>query len=184
LSAISDDNIDWDRHWIEHKDDKNFQDVNMFDYFKDLLPKAFTVLDIGCGSGKFYSLFKKLGCKNYVGVDFSRVGLQLAKNKFPKANLLLMRVQEIEFIPTFDLVFSNTFLQHTSLETKKKIFPRIWKSLKKNGLLVIQEKSDVDTKTTFTRENWVRFIEAFGFKFIRATLEGDPRNGFVFRVIK
>jgi SAM-dependent methyltransferase len=182
--AKSDDNIDWDRHWSEHEEDMDFYDTGVFDYFRDLLPKDFKVLDIGCGSCKFYPAFKSLGCAEYVGVDFSSVAIDLAKKKFPHLRLFFMRVEEINFDSYFDLVFSNTFLQHTLIETKRKIFPKVWKSLKPNGLLVIQEKSDVDTLTTFTRENWIKFIEPFGFKFIKGTPEGDPRNGFVFRVIK
>jgi len=46
---------------------------------------------------------------------------------------------------------------------------------------VIQEKNDVDTETTLTKENWVKLIEQFGFKYIRSTAEGDPRNGMVFK---
>lgn len=182
--AIGDDNIDWNKHWTEHKEDKDFYNVNAFDYFADLLPKNFRVLDIGCGSCKFYPLFKRLGCNEYVGVDFSARALNLASQKFPKVKVMLMRVEEIDINSYFDLVFSNTFFQHTSMETKRKIFPKVWKSLKENGFLVIQEKSDVTTDTTFIKQGWIDFICGYGFEFIRATEESDPRNGFVFMVVK
>ena len=184
MGAISDDNVDWSQHWTEHKNDTDFSDVNAFDYFMDLLPKNFAILDIGCGSCKFYPLFKLLGCSEYVGVDFSPTAIDLARKKFPELTLLLMRVEQIDFNSHFDLVFSNTFLQHTKIETKRKILPKVWKSLKENGLLVIQEKADVTTNTTFIKQGWIDFIHDYGFDFVRATKENDPRNGLVFKVVK
>jgi len=178
--AISDDNIDWDRHWIEHKDDKDFADPNAFDYFIGFLEEGFSVLELGCGTCKWYPAFKLAGAGRYVGVDFSPVAIEIAKEKFPELELYLMRAEEIEFEEEFDLVFTHTFLQHTKIETKRKLMPKIWRALKPGGLLVIQEKCDVDTLTTFTRENWIKFITQFGFAYLLSTKEGDPRNGFVF----
>ena len=184
MGATSDDNIQWDEHWTEHKEDSDFSDVNAFDYFKDYLPKDFRVLDVGCGSCKFYPLFKLLGCNEYVGVDFSPTAINLARQKFPELKILLMRVEEIDFNAYFDLAFSNTFLQHTKIDTKKKIIPKLWKALKKDGILVIQEKCDVTTDTTFTKQGWIDFICGYGFGFLKATEENDPRNGFIFKVVK
>jgi ubiquinone/menaquinone biosynthesis C-methylase UbiE len=184
MSACGDDDISWDQHWTEHKDDIDFHNADAFDYFRDLLTKDFKVLEIGCGSCKFYPVFKLVGCGEYVGVDFSPVATSQARAKFPDLKVLLMRAEEIDFDAYFDLVFSNTFLQHTRVETKNKIFPRVYKALKQNGLLVFQENPYAQTATTFLRENWISFTESFGFKFLRATLADDARNGFVFRVTK
>jgi len=182
--SIGDDGVNWNQHWEEHKEDADFSNISALDYFVDLLPKNFKVLDIGCGSCKFYPLFKLLGCSEYVGVDFSPTAIDLAGKKFPELTLLLMRVEQIDFDSHFNLVFSNTLLQHTKIETKKKILPKVWKSLKENGLLVIQEKADVTTNTTFIKQGWIDFICSYGFEFSKATEEGDPRNGFVFKVVK
>ena len=118
--SIGDDGVNWNQHWEEHKEDADFSNISALDYFVDLLPKNFKVLDIGCGSCKFYPLFKLLGCSEYVGVDFSPTAIDLAGKKFPELTLLLMRVEQIDFDSHFNLVFSNTLLQHTKIETKKK----------------------------------------------------------------
>jgi len=39
--AISDDNIDWDQHWIEHKDDEDFTDPSVFNSFIGFLEEGF-----------------------------------------------------------------------------------------------------------------------------------------------
>jgi len=178
--AISDDDINWDVHWTEHRDDEDFRDPNAFDYFTDLLPGGFSVLELGCGTCKWYPAFKLAGASRYVGVDFSPVAIEIAREKFPELELYLMRAEEIEFEEEFDLTFTHTFLQHTKIRAKERLMPKIWRALKPGGLLVIQEKCDVDTPTTFERENWVRFISRFGFTFLRSTKPEDPRNGFVF----
>ncbi len=183
MRAIGNDNIDWDKHWEEHKSDPNFTDPKAFDYFIDLLPKNFRVLELGCGIGKWAEAFLRAGASEYVGVDFSAIAIEEARRRYAgkPCKFLLMRAEEMDFDNEFDLVFTHTFLQHTTIITKRRLLPKIWKALRPSGLLVIQEKCDVFTPTTFTRDGWVRFITAFGFEFLRMTPEGDPRNGFVFR---
>ena len=43
-------------------------------YIRDWLPmdKGCRVLELGCGQGNFYYLWRSLGYKNYVGVDISK----------------------------------------------------------------------------------------------------------------
>lgn len=183
LSAVGDNGIDWDKHWQEHSSDSDFHDVKAFDYFRNLLPENFDVLDLGCGSCKWYPAFKKAGARRYVGVDFSPVAVSLAKKKFHDVEVYLMKAEDINFHEEFDLVFTHTFLQHTKLKTKRKLIPRIWKALKPSGIFVIQEKCDVKTETTFTREGWIDFIVPYGFIYITSTPESDPRNGFVFKKV-
>ena len=184
MKAVSDDNIDWDKDWIRHKNDKDFYDPNAFDYFIDLLPKGFKVLDLGCGSCKWYPSFKLAGCGEYIGVDFSYVAIEIARKKFPHLELYNMPVQLIGFENEFDLVFTHTLLQHLNIKTKRIVLPKIYKALVPNGIFVMQEKCDADTPTIFTRRNWIKFIESYRFKYIRGTPVGDPRNGFVFKVVK
>jgi 2-polyprenyl-3-methyl-5-hydroxy-6-metoxy-1,4-benzoquinol methylase len=183
---VGDDNINWDHHWtVEQKDAKDFDDDprKAFDYFIDLLPSPpFKVLDLGCGIGKWNLLWRKLGAI-YEGLDASPSAIEIARKRHPDLKFYLMRAEEMDFEEEYDVIFCNTVLQHVKHENKKKLLPKVWKALKSNGLFIFQEKCDVNTETTFTRENWIKFVEQFGFKFLRMTEEGDPRNGFVFRKI-
>jgi len=187
MNFISEDNIDWDEHWQSHKDDQDFRDPKAFDYFQDLLPKNFTVIELGCGMGKWYPIFENLGCSFYLGIDASEKAIEIASSKeyknamFLRSRAELLTYKNIMFLNHFDLAFTHTFLQHTKNDTKRAIIRIIQWFLKPSGLLVIQEKNDVDTETTLTKENWVKLIEQFGFKYIRSTAEGDPRNGMVFK---
>jgi len=180
--AIGDDNIDWDYHSELAEKDKPFTSTDAFDYFAEFIKPEMRMLDLGCNVAKFYPAFTKLGVI-YEGLDFSTKALEIAQKRYPEVTFHLMKAQEMNFKERFGIIFTNTFLQHTLLKTKEQILPRVWKALKRKGFFVIQEKSDVETITTFTREGWIRFITAFGFKLIRATAVGDPRNGYVFQKV-
>ena len=179
-SAIGDDNINWDEEAMRAESDKPFSEIDTLDYFIDLIPPNAMVLDLGCNVAKWYPAFQKLGVV-YEGLDFSSVAIEIACKKYPEVTFYLMKAQDMNFQNRFDLVFTNTVLQHMHLQTKKEVIPRIWRALKKGGFLVIQEKSDVKTETTFTREGWMRFVAQFGFKLLRCTHVNDPRNGYVFQ---
>ncbi|MDP2843641.1 MAG: class I SAM-dependent methyltransferase [Acetobacterium sp.] len=58
-----------------------FKATTPFDilYFKQLIPKNFKILEIGCGYGRILSLLEKEGYFNLSGVDFSTVQLSRAK---------------------------------------------------------------------------------------------------------
>ncbi len=174
---IGDDGIDWDNAAILAQSDTVFTDSNWFSYFTDLVSFPCTCLDLGCNIGKWYKAFDNLGVK-YEGCDFSEVAINIARSRYPSVQFYLMRAEEMEFEDKYDLIFSHTMLQHTNLNTKELLMPRIWKALKNGGIFVIEEKCDVDTITTFTHENWIKYITRFGFRFIRMA---EDRDGFVFQ---
>ena len=177
--AIGDDGIDWDLEAERAKTDTPFTSSEAFDYFKELVKLNMKVLDLGCNIAKWYPAFHKLGV-DYEGLDFSPVAIEEARRRYPEVTFYLMKAQEMPFKEKYDLIFTHTVLQHMHLHTKKEVMPRIRRALKKSGFLVIQEKSDANTETTFTREGWIRFVTEFGFKLLRCTDISDPRNGYVF----
>jgi len=49
-------------------------------------PQKRNIVDLGCGPGQFAELLKDNGYENYVGVDFSEVAVQMAREKFTVQN--------------------------------------------------------------------------------------------------
>lgn len=94
---------------------KNRLDSN--DIFpEDLGSKS--VLDAGCGGGRYSAAWKKLGAGEVTGVDFSDVGIASAKErlkgtdievKYQKEDVCNMTLDD----DTYDIVFSNGVLHHT-----------------------------------------------------------------------
>lgn len=78
-----------------------------------------TLLDQGCGGGRYTMAWKILGVDKAVGLDFSDIGLADAKSRaeiagvesidFVKGSVLEMPFED----ETFDIVYSNGVLHHT-----------------------------------------------------------------------
>lgn len=123
-----------------------FKEFDFFNYFneaKELLKtrldrnnividnlKELTILDQGCGGGRYTTAWKLLGVKKAVGIDFSEIGLADANYRVKSANL-----ENVEFIhgsvldmpfenETFDIVYSNGVLHHTE-NWQKGIFEQM-----------------------------------------------------------
>jgi len=57
----------------------------------------------------------------------------------------------------------------------------MWEALKEKGLLIIQEKSNVETETNFTEEGWIKFITERGFDLVKSVDQGSDGRGYFFR---
>jgi len=190
---IGDDNIDWSEHAlsealkIQNKETSDFTDKNCFDYFNKFKPDGSYFLDIGCNIGKFIPAV--LANKwFYFGIDGSKTAIEIARNKHQKndgkVRLYHINALELSKIFTndiFDIVFTNTVLQHIHNENKEKILKHIHKILKEDGILVIQEVVDSTNIRAFDRDGWIKFITTFGFNYVTGVK--DERNGFVFRKV-
>jgi len=178
MEFIGDDGISWCNEARRQWKLREFEfDAGMLEYFTDMLPKGFKVLDMGCNIANWYAPFQDLGA-DYVGVDASPVAIELARERYPGVTFILKNLKEIDFVEEFDLAFSHTVLQHMHVETKDVVFPKVFRALKPGGLFVFQEKCDVLTPTTFTIPGWICYAENFRFEFVKYH---DPAHGFVFR---
>lgn len=129
---------------------KEFDHKNYFDEAANLLKtrldrnnivipniENLKVLDQGCGGGRYTTAWKLLGVKEAVGIDFSEIGLNDAKNRVKFAGLDVTFVHgSVLDMPfeneVFDIVYSNGVLHHT--EDWKKGIEEQLRVLKKGGL--------------------------------------------------
>ena len=112
---------------------KDFDHISYFEEAKSLLETRLnnngiripnlvnsSILDQGCGGGRYTVAWKLLGAKNCTGIDYSEIGLQDARTrlkhagisnvKYDKGSVLNMPYQD----NSFDIVFSNGVLHHTN----------------------------------------------------------------------
>ncbi len=89
--------------------------------------------------------------------------------------------REMSFEDEFDIVFTHTFYQHTSVETKRLVVPRVWEALKPGGLHIIQENTSYESPGTWYGQGWIKFFLRHGFSLVRTHDIGGGGTGFVFR---
>ncbi|MBE2255796.1 MAG: class I SAM-dependent methyltransferase [Ignavibacteria bacterium] len=100
------------KNLLETRLSRNNIDINLI--------KNKKILDQGCGGGRYTVALKLLGAKECYGVDYSEEGIADANHKMKVLNLENIKfikndVLSLEFDDnSFDFVFSNGVLHHTS----------------------------------------------------------------------
>jgi ubiquinone/menaquinone biosynthesis C-methylase UbiE len=114
--------------WLELTDDIYFD--QSYNFTRERLqrngidPETFfrgkTVVDAGCGSGKFAAAIAKLGAAKVIGLDIGEKGLEFARaqaRKVPYGNTLDYRRASLLDMPlhngSVDMVWSNGVIHHT-----------------------------------------------------------------------
>lgn len=98
------------------------------------------VIDIGCGSGRDAKIFTDLGAM-VTGIDFSQNMLEIAKKQAPKAQFMLMDIENMQFQDgTFDAAWSACSLMHIPKQHFPKVLEKIHGMLKGGGYLYLALK--------------------------------------------
>lgn len=107
--------------------------------YLELLPstleKSVSLLDVGCGSGRFVKVLKKEGYITTFGVDIALPALSVGKKE--KLDLLLASMEKgLPFqSETFDAVFFLDVIEH--LQRPYEALLELQRVIKKDGLLLI-----------------------------------------------
>ena len=75
--------------------------LHMLDRFLDQCPKGGCILDVACGTGKYWSILLERGF-SVQGTDQSQQMLHYAQAKFPEVPVEHVGMQEISFVDAFD----------------------------------------------------------------------------------
>ena len=115
---------------------KNLSDNLIEKFLPDLHGK--TILDAGCGTGKFCSFAEKSKASNVIGIDLSPAMIEFAKTQsatteFRCGSLIDVMIEE----SYFDVIICALVLGH--LENLTTALTCLLKGLKKNGVLIITD---------------------------------------------
>lgn len=119
----------------DEKEAKRYQTI--VDFAKRFAPENPSVLDIGSGDGV---LTERFGSENYsyfLGVDFSKVSIEKAKEKgYKKA--FFETADAITFSPkqNFDVIVFNEAFYYIHDTEKQNVLDRMLASLTKEGILI------------------------------------------------
>ena len=105
--------------------------------FEDL-KEGEKVLDLGCGNGRWYKVFKEKKV-NYFGIDNSEELIEIAKENFPDAKFLVGDALNLPFPDNFfDKVYSIALLHHIPSEDFRiKVLEEAKRVLKSGGILIL-----------------------------------------------
>lgn len=137
-----------------------------FELFSKSIPSGSSVLDLGCGNGRFlaYLLQQKKNI-DYTGVDFSPALLKLARLSYPKQEFLEQDMTELHLDRLFDRIVCCAAFHH--IPTRKlrlKTLKKISAHLKDDGLLLLSVWNlwklrylSAHIKAWFTRDLFIPF---------------------------
>jgi cyclopropane fatty-acyl-phospholipid synthase-like methyltransferase len=110
--------------------------ARMLAAFMNRLPDGARVLDIGCGAGvpSTRDLANRFGV---VGVDISRVQLELARRNVPVAEFIEGDITDLEFADsTFDGIAALYAISHIPREEHAQLFTDVFRWLAAGGLFL------------------------------------------------
>jgi len=126
-----------------------------------------SVLDLGCGRGRWTKKYASLGCR-VTGVDISPDAVGLLAREMPEHSFLCQDISKL-VVPgeSFDIVNSVTVLQHLPEDLQHEAMKRAASALKKGGHLVLLENIvEFDSPIVFPHrpEEWAGMAEASGLQ--------------------
>lgn len=118
-----------------------------FDRFVRLLPPHGTVLDAGCGTGRFGPAFLERGLR-VVGIDASRAMLGVAKKLAPRGGFCEMDLRRLGFADaTFDGVWTVAVVLHLGPDALAHALTEMRRVLKPDGILFLATRTTTTEKT-------------------------------------
>ena len=114
--------------------------------------KGGSVLDVGCGTGRYTELFRKAGLDAF-GIDLSKTAISKAIDSFPECNFMISDINEAEFKnQNFDIIFCHGFSPFLQKDMKKQddILKKMVSFLKKDGIFFFGATSRLTDRLTKT----------------------------------
>jgi cyclopropane fatty-acyl-phospholipid synthase-like methyltransferase len=104
-----------------------------------------TVLEFGCGRGELLRVALEAGARKVIGIDFSRVSIDLCqkylekkfKNESDKWELHCIDAAEFKTDKTIQVVYMLDFVEHVPQESLDRVFSSCYQFLDKGGCIIV-----------------------------------------------
>jgi len=133
----------WDKQyrsgkWASLKSEKEARRYyQIIDYIKKYGSSNPSILDIGCGEGVLNERIKGLDFEYFLGLDFSEVSIEKAKNKnLPKAEFVAKDVVTFRPQRNFDVIVFNEAFYYIHDTEKDNVLNRMLEHLNKDGIII------------------------------------------------
>lgn len=158
-------------HWNDAMTNKEYYMGDMKNPIRlivmDLIKKDETFLDVGCGNGGTYQMFKEKAFNlKYKGIDYAENAIKNAKEKFPEAEFEVMSVEQLNEIPdnSYDTVYMRHCLENV----------RNWQEALRQMFRISKKRLIVDMRRPFVRFE-CKLVEDLG-DTVCWDIDGDEFN--------
>ena len=175
---------------IENRSTDLYQRNLMAEAIKNSGLSSGSVMEFGCGGGRWCDFFQRLGYK-WSGIDISEHMLDMAADKHPQLDL---RKTDGNTIPhpdaSFDLVYSVTVVHHNPYESQLRILREMARVLKPGGKLILFEALGDGENFNFNMfprklEDWISTVELLGLAIgWQRTARYWPIRDIVFKLLR
>lgn len=109
-----------------------------FDFFRKYINKGDSILDLGCGNGRFYPFVKKIKNISYIGIDNNETLIDYAQKNYTSTKFVVGDLLNIPYYDQADILFSIASFHHIpSSKLRNKSAQELNRVLKKNGFAII-----------------------------------------------
>lgn len=116
---------------------------NWLDKYINLFDLNSKIVELGCGRAYSSNHLFKLGFKNILACDFSKIALDMVKKENPELKTMLFDMsKEFSFADnSIDIIIADLSLHYFDNNTTKYIFNEIHRTLKTGGYLIARVNS-------------------------------------------
>lgn len=133
----------WDRKYKKGKweflknDLESHRYAKIAEYIKLYGAKNPSILDLGCGEGILNEHLKDFNFEHFLGVDFSKVSINMAKQKkFKNSDFLVADIHHYTPHLKFDIIIFNEIFYYVYDSEKARVLSTILDSLKNGGIII------------------------------------------------
>ena len=144
-----------------------------FSFLKSKNSKPF-VLELGCGNGRDAKAIIKQ-TPNYLGIDFSRNLIAIAKDYVHTAKFLVVDIETFIFPNNIDLILAFASLLHMDQKNLKSTFDKAHEKLNKEGVFYVSTKEGPYEKRREINQHGPRTFFYYNIELIKA-LTKDKYN--------
>lgn len=141
-----------------------------------------SILDIGCGNGRFLFYLQKLGFKNLYGVELPGNSAERA-TKLPSLNIKIGEIEQTDYqAESFDAITLFHVLEH--MKNPILILQKINTWLKKEGILMVSFPNIASNQAQQYKGIWLHLDPPRHLNFIAPNDFVSHMNGLGFELVK
>ncbi|MDI6809578.1 MAG: class I SAM-dependent methyltransferase [Candidatus Eisenbacteria bacterium] len=130
-----------------------------------------TILDIGCGSGRLFPVYEKMGIKKVVAQDIAASAVRLCKERFPNLNYdyETKDILKLEYPEQyFDLIISNRVLSAVLPERLESTLKHLSKLARNIYLNELSDSDDTGSVSSYWfKHDYSALSTRFGFEILQ-----------------